>query len=640
MKSGLFGLTLTLLVPLSAPAWSGNTWGPITRAAIKSNADLMIDSTWVAKTGFSNFQVGSTYQAYTGGVVYRGIAYSQNNPQENWAEFGNLVTNTAGGSVGYGNDCSGFVSICWKLPGRKTTSSFESQLGTYWTSLGDIGSSASVTLLPGDGINRAANHIIMFLNYEGTGIRSMEQTPDNAQRRTWSYSGLTNYRPIRRMQIDEVAMPDPPVIKSDLVSRVVDPGSPLTLSISATGTNLTFRWYLDGRLLTGANTNQLWLGAAQITNAGVYACVVSNVHGMTTGRVASVSIAQPQTTVFLDTFDTDTSAEWVITSSSEDTGVTFNWDYSGMGIPSAPSSTNGTTRGVRMEANMSLGAVAALSMSPAARVFAGDCRLRFDMWINANGPFPDGGTGSTESLTAGIGTAGDRVHWNGAGSSADGCWFLANSEGGAGDASSATGDYCAFVGPTLQNPSAGCYTAGTGSSARGNNHSYYTAAFPSGSSAPPAQKAAYAQQSGALQPGTVGMAWRDVIVARRGSTVEWIIDGVLMATITNATFTASNVFVGYWDSYASISDNPALSFGLVDNVRVQANACAPVLGIRPAQGELRLEASCSPGHYVLEFSPDFTSWTAVTNFVTAGGPFEHPLGAGAPRAFYRIRVLP
>jgi hypothetical protein len=571
-----FGMAV-LVAPGNALGWSGDTWAPITRATIKANADQMIDSTWVPKNTFTNYQYGSTYKTYTKGVTYKGIAYSQNNPQENWSQFYNLVTNTAGGSVGYGNDCSGFVSICWKLPARYTTSTFESKLGTYWISLGAIGSSASVPLIMGDAINRASSHIILFLNYEGSGIRSMEQTPDNAQRRLWSYSSLANYRPIRRLEIL-----DAPAISGDGLSRVVDTGKPVTLSISATGTApLQYQWRFKGANISGATSDRLTISAAQPANAGDYVCVVTNTSGSVTSKVTSLTVYPRQETVFLDTFDTDTQANWTVNKSSSDTRVFFNYDYSSMGIPAAPNATWGSTRGVRMEANISGGAVAALSLSPKIQSFSGDYRLRFDMWINVNGPLPAGGTGSTEFLTGGIGTAGNRVQWTGAGSTADGFWFSVSGEGGAGDTSTSTGDYCGYIGPSLQNPASGFYMAGTDTSAKGNSHSYYIAAFPAGSAPPAWQQANYAQQTGSTAAGTAGLRWREVIIARYGSTVEWSIDGIKLASITNAAATAGNVFIGYWDNYASISDNSNLSFGLVDNVRVEVPVSAPIITAHP-----------------------------------------------------------
>ena len=48
------------------------------------------------------------------------------------------------------------------------------------------------------------------------------------------------------------------------------------------------------------------------------------------------------------------------------------------GIPSAPNSTNGTTRGVKFEANMTAGVAAAINISPVGQNFGGDYRLHFD----------------------------------------------------------------------------------------------------------------------------------------------------------------------------------------------------------------------------------------------------------------------
>ena len=97
----------------------------------------------------------------------------------------------------------------------------------------------------------------------------------------------------------------------------------------------------------------------------------------------------------------------------------------------------------------------------------------------------------------------------------------------------------------------------------------YTNAFSSGITAPVLQQSSYAQQTGAINAGAFGFAWHDVIVSRRGSTVDWVVDGIRLATISNATLTASNVCVGFWDPFASLTDNTNLSFGLIDNLRVE-----------------------------------------------------------------------
>ncbi len=249
----------------------------------------------------------------------------------------------------------------------------------------------------------------------------------------------------------------------------------------------------------------------------------------------------PQVTVFADNFDSNTAANWTVNRSSTDTAVASNYDYSALGVPSAPNSTNGTTRGVQLKANLTQGVVAALSISPIGQSFAGDYRLHFDAWINVNGPLPGGGASSTEFLSAGIGTAGNRTEWTGAGSTADGFYFTADGDGGVSSTSTTAGDYAGYIGTALQSATSGIYSAATFD----NGSVYYETIFPTGQAPPALQKTDYPQQTGALATGTFGLAWHDVIVSRRGNVVNWAVDGVLFATISNATFTANNIFVGF-----------------------------------------------------------------------------------------------
>lgn len=363
-----------------------------------------------------------------------------------------------------------------------------------------------------------------------------------------------------------------PKVTTRPLNRVIDTGNAVSLAITATGdAPLSYQWLLNDVVIPGATTNTYTIPSAQPTNAGDYAVIVVNSSGSATGHVASLTVYPPQVSVFSDDFDIDSSSNWTVSKSSTDTHVTFNYDYAADGISPAPHSIGGTTRGVKFEANLTAGVRAALSMSPMGQSFSGDYRLRFDMWINVNGRFPAGGTGSTEYLTAGLGTTGGRVQWTSSGSTADGYWFVTDGEGGASDTSTPA-DFGAYADTTIQSAASGVYDSGTDADARGNVNAYYATAFPGGQTPPAYQQSNYPQQTGALTGGCVGFAWRDVIIAKRGNIVEWSIDGVKLATFTNASVTASNVFVGYWDPYTSVSDNATLSFGLVDNVRVEQPA--------------------------------------------------------------------
>ena len=60
-----------------------------------------------------------------------------------------------------------------------------------------------------------------------------------------------------------------------------------------------------------------------------------------------------------------------------------------------------------------------------------------------------------------------------------------------------------------------------------------------------------------------------------------MVDGARLVTISNATSVSSNVFVGFWDPFSSLSASNAVNFGLVDNVRVESPATLPAFTLEP-----------------------------------------------------------
>lgn len=286
-------------------------------------------------------------------------------------------------------------------------------------------------------------------------------------------------------------------------------------------------------------------------------------YGLAALSLAGVFTQASDLILFSDNFDTDTSANWSIYTSHTNTAVVFAYDYSADGILPAPNSA-GTTLGVKFTANMASGVASGLNIVPNGQNFTGDYVVKFDLWMNANGPFPAGGTGSTEFASMGVGLSGNgSLLWHGAAPANVG-WFAVSGEGGSSQ------DFRAYVSTMMQGEGPAYFATGTG--ARNNTHPYYATTFPGGQTPPASQTVNHPQQTGALAVGTIGFAWREVEITKLGDVVTWSIDGLPIAQLTgtgNGISLEGNISLGYFDPFASVSDNAALSFGLVDNVRVE-----------------------------------------------------------------------
>jgi hypothetical protein len=363
----------------------------------------------------------------------------------------------------------------------------------------------------------------------------------------------------------------------------------------------------------------------------------------------------PATTVlFADRFDSDTSANWVVNAADggADTFAEFGYNYSADSIPESPSSTGvfAATRGLKFRVNESLALLNGLSVSPLNKTFTGDYRLRFDMWLNFNGPLAAGGTGSTEHLGAGVGTSGLEAVWPS--NPGQGVWFTASSDGQVGESEATRADYGVFMAYSLQDPSAGSYAAGTNLTSRGNLDPYYN--LWGGLAAPAGQLGANPSQTGITAIGSMGMAWHTVTITKQGTNVTWDIDGRRIATvdITGQTL-GDNVFVGYHDWYISVATNTAVQFGLVDNVRVEdlvpvAPPSRPnITLIRIVGGNVEIDFTAdpadTPSSFVLQESSvvipgsayaDVISGTTITG---SSGNFKAERAAGTAPKFYRIR---
>ncbi len=294
-------------------------------------------------------------------------------------------------------------------------------------------------------------------------------------------------------------------------------------------------------------------------------------------------------TLFTESFDVDPTANWTVNTVGPGNDANFFFDYSTIGIPSAPNSTGGTTLGLRLRAHQ-FGSTAVfpsgLSVSPTGKSFSGDYQLRFDCWWNFNGPAPGGGSGSTMVTGAGIGTAGTSGQI--AGGLIDSITVGTTGDGGT------SADYRVYA-PAQQSSyqdTSGVYAAGNVAGVRNSSNAYYAGL--GGATPPAAQTALFAQQTGAAGAGAPAFAWRDFVITKSGNTVTWSIDGLLLATIdltTAGTLGGGNILFDQYDINSGVStdaNSPSLEFGLIDNVRVTQipEPAAGILGLLGGLGIL------------------------------------------------------
>lgn len=275
--------------------------------------------------------------------------------------------------------------------------------------------------------------------------------------------------------------------------------------------------------------------------------------------------------LYSQNFDVNDTANWNVNSGGGTSVNTANFffDYSTVGIPSAPHSTGGSTIGVKLNANnvVASQALGGISVSPTGQSFLGDYQLSFDMWSNFIGPAPGGGSGSTQITGGGILTSGTTANYAG---SANGIWFAGTGDGGS------SADYRAYspAAPGSQPSGSSVYAAPSGA-INNSTGTFYTTLFPA-RTAPAAQTSLFASQTGSAAAGSLGWAWHDVSITKIGNMVTWNIDGNLIASLdisTNGVTGGNNILLVQSDINTTAStdaNGTALNFGLFDNVVVTA----------------------------------------------------------------------
>jgi len=297
----------------------------------------------------------------------------------------------------------------------------------------------------------------------------------------------------------------------------------------------------------------------------------------------AVALLFSEPTFAWETVDVNDPAAWTIgTGAGPNSSVTYGFDYSTVGIPQAPGASNTLAMVLRTNTNPSFNAVQGITVSPSGVSLTGDYVVKAMIWANSFGPWTTGTVArnllaSTQMIGLGVGYSGGTL-WRGGQTSiapggGSGVWFAAAGDGDCGPTSNNVRDYSAFTGSgelltNFVTSTSAYFASGSGVTPQDNLNAYYQAAFPGSlvNSINSGTWAALQNQtllSGTITNGIVGMAWREFIIERTGSTVTWSIDTTPIATLSGINLPLDGATaITYFDPFSGVAPNN-LVFGLV-----------------------------------------------------------------------------
>jgi hypothetical protein len=287
--------------------------------------------------------------------------------------------------------------------------------------------------------------------------------------------------------------------------------------------------------------------------------------------VLALSHAAMAQVLYQENFDVDPSASWQYNGSAAGSSADFFYDYSTVGIPPAPGGSS--TRGLWVNANVGTGVFSGGSASPVGLSLPSEYVLTAYVWQNTVGPFPAGGSGSTQVSNISVGVTGTDNEFPGG-------TITGVQVGATGDGGSAV-DYRVYS-ALMPNGAGGVlntsntpavYPAGS----QNNTATLYTTLFP-GQTPPAAQASLYpATQTGTTAAGTPAFAWNLWEITKTASAITWKVNGTELATVDATlyptSFGGNNIAFGQFDINSGSSTDPnagVLIGGLYDNITVSA----------------------------------------------------------------------
>ena len=95
--------------------------------------------------------------------------------------------------------------------------------------------------------------------------------------------------------VSVTVLPLPPVITTPPTNQMLAAGATLSISSSATGTApLSYQWFKNGGLVSGATNSALTQSNADVADSGVYTVAITNAYGMSISTPVTVTVGTPR----------------------------------------------------------------------------------------------------------------------------------------------------------------------------------------------------------------------------------------------------------------------------------------------------------------------------------------------------------